>query len=305
MQEGVLLSETTLLDHNGDTLRDERFMHNDGQASVIDLTAGITTFAIKVATAFLKISDGDTDGVDISPLMQFIIASDEKYEFAASTLSKIIRSGLVSYARQFPLYIFAGKPSRRFTVDEDRCWALLGALELEGVEPWYNDGKDLAKVKAVFFKKLLEKYQWALLLVARSIDPDNMYDASSWPERVVVGDSLPLGIFFDVFWKRNLPTLTWTGEAESEPDKLVLRSKPEAPTSFIRLLEGGTSRRYQQLPGDPAFIRVLGIQKLQVDGTLFLPVADLDKKFELEGARCIEVGPVSDNTGLFRGIIDI
>ncbi|KAJ5194330.1 Heterokaryon incompatibility [Penicillium cf. griseofulvum] len=166
LQEGVLLSETVLLDHGGTTLCDDHFMHNHGQASVLDLTAGLTTFAISIATAFLKLSTMQ-DGSNQDEIVKFIRASDKNYQFVAQFLSRLLHSGLIAYTKNSPLYILAGKFSRNYGVDKDQCWALLlGALELGNVTPWYTDTPGMDRVKSVFFESLLKKHQWSILLVA-------------------------------------------------------------------------------------------------------------------------------------------
>lgn len=303
LQEGVLLTETLLLDHHGATLSNDRFLHNKGRASVLDLTAGITQFAIRLAGAFLKISDGNIDDDDPDgPLIQFIRGSDENYIFVAQVLSLIVRSGLVAYTKQSPLYILAGKLSRRFSVDEDQCWALLGALELEGVRVWYNEGKDMDRVKAVFFDNLLRQYQWTLMLVAGT--SDSSHDALSWPEKIVDGTLLPLGIYIDFFRKPNLPFLSWV-PGESEPDILILESKTKSPFTLIRLVKEGVCRRYEQIDDGDGHIRVLDIARLPPSRMLFLAIADLGDRAKTQGQRCIEIEPVDGNVGRFRGVIDI
>ncbi|TGO49724.1 hypothetical protein BOTNAR_0420g00090 [Botryotinia narcissicola] len=58
LQEGVLLPETILIDDASNALEHDTFMHNGGQASVIDLTARVTKPAIGVPQSFLLQANG-------------------------------------------------------------------------------------------------------------------------------------------------------------------------------------------------------------------------------------------------------
>lgn len=194
LQEGVLLSETLLLDHQGTTLRDEHFFHNNGQASVLDLTAGLTTFAIGIAKAFLKLSAPQDDDADHDNIFKFISISDGYYRLAARFLSRLLRSGLIAYTKNSPLYILAGKFSRIYNVNKDECWALLGALELEGVEPWYTETPDMDCVKSIFFQATLQKYQWSMLLVAGESADNHKLAKLPWHTKVTDGHYLPLSL---------------------------------------------------------------------------------------------------------------
>ncbi|THC91588.1 hypothetical protein EYZ11_008956 [Aspergillus tanneri] len=303
LQEGVLLSETILLDMSGAKLPGPKFYHNDGHASVIDLTVGITQFVINVAKAFMWISEADNaDNLDDTPigdLVQFIRSSKENYDFIACILARIIRTGLVSYAGESPLYILAGKDSRRCSQPEDKCWALLGALELEGIKPWYSEGRDMDQVNAVFFSSLLMKYQLKLLIV-----PEINYSLS-WPKRVVEGTSLPLGVFFGIHLYAELPELTWEPEDIDGKDRLVLKARESSSFSLIQLHGLGFHRRYEQIDG---FIRVHSIERVSdplKEKLLFLPVADMEPAQGRKGKRCISIEKAYRNLGYFKGIVDI
>lgn len=311
LQEGVLLSETPLLDQRGTTLHDDRFLHNQGQASVLDLTAGLTTFAIHIATAFLKLSETQ-DGGDYDEVVQFIRASDENYQFVAHFLSRLLRSGLIAYTKKSPLYILAGKFSRKYGVDEDQCWALLGALELPNVTPWYNNAADMDRVKSVFFARLLQEHQWSTLLVAGASADNQELSQLPWHTKVTDGKYLPLGIFFDVNWKPNLPGLSWTYPATPQDDAIHIQTRTGAPFAVVKVRENGSAlcRRYEQLPtrDEAGSIRILPVRPLEHSPALFFPIADLESRPNMPGARCIEIIPTGKETyatGKFRGVIDI
>lgn len=310
LQEGVLLSETLLLDHEGKTLSDDRFLHNQGQASVLDLTAGLTTFAIHIATAFLKISETQGGG-DYDEVVQFISDSRENYQQVAEFLSRLLRSGLIAYTKKSPLYILAGKFSRKYGVEEDQCWALLGALELAHITPWYN-GKDMDRVKSVFFGRLLQEHQWSTMLVAGASEDNEELAQLPWHIKVTDGKYLPLGIFFDVNWKQNLPGLSWTHPATPESDAIHIQTRTGAPFAVLKLRPDGSAlcRRYEQHPTpDPdrvGSIRILPVRPLENSPSLFFPIADLEGRPNMPGARCIEIVPTRTGAqGIFRGVIDI
>ncbi|GFF21975.1 uncharacterized transporter ESBP6 [Aspergillus udagawae] len=311
LQEGVLLSETLLLDYQGTTLRDDRFLHNQGQASVLDLTAGLTTFAIHIATAFLKISETQ-DGGDYDEVVQFIRASEENYQYVAQFLSRLLRSGLIAYTKKSPLYILAGKFSRHYGVEEDQCWALLGALELANVTPWYNNAADIDRVKSVFFARLLQEHQWSTVLVAGASGSQQDIAQLPWHIKVTDGKYLPLGIFFDVNWKPNLPGLSWTYPATPGNDAIHIQTRTGAPFAVVKVRENGSAlcRRYEQLPtpDGAGSIRILPVRPLEPSPALFFPIADLESRPNMPGARCIELIPAGTGAhpaGIFRGVIDI
>jgi hypothetical protein len=309
LQEGVLLSETLLLDHNGKTLSDERFLHNQGQASVLDLTAGLTTFAIHIATAFLKISE-TKDGGDYDEVVRLISESPESYQSVAQFLSRLLRSGLIAYTKKSPLYILAVKLSRKFGVEADQCWALLGALDLGNVTPWYDNSQDMDRVKSVFFANLLQEHQWSTLLVANGSKVPELSELP-WHIKLTDGKYLPLGIFFDVNWRPNLPGLSWTHPTPKN-DAIHIQTKTGAPFAVVKVGENGKAlcRRYEQLssPDGAEYIHVISLRPLEPSPTMYFPIADLEARPNMPGARCIEITPTGSGphaAGIFQGVIDI
>lgn len=327
LQEGVLLSETVLLDHHGNGLPNPRFLHNDGNASVLDLTAGLTTLAIHIASAFMKASTAH-NGVDYDEVVTYITASDNHYQRIACFLSRLLRSGLIGYTKNSPLFILAGKHSRKFSVDADKYWALLGALGLGNVTPPPDYSQELDKVKATFFGHLLNKHQWNLLLVAEPSQNDNNLWRHHWHTRFSDGKYLPLGIFFDVHWKPDLPYLNWVGPTKERAIDAIHMQTPDGKHFAVLKIHGGSAlcRQYQQYHTKDglAYIRVGSVEEVGFRTLLVFPIADLEGTPNKTGMRCILIDsifrhvkdPVADEwievkskggmlEGVFRGVIDI
>ncbi|KAF5855105.1 hypothetical protein ETB97_010045 [Aspergillus alliaceus] len=325
LQEGVLLEKTTLLDYNGKSLSGD-FEPGQKQARVLDLSIPATPLAIHIATAFVRVSEGWTSSKNmpqgmpeqVKQAIDFISASQSNYERAATCLSKIVSSGLVAYwpGKATALYILAGADGRRFTVPEDRCWALLGALDLEDVEPWYvnwpkvDEKKAMKEIKTKFFVPLLKKYQWELLVLPEIVD-QHILDGLSWPERAVHGGFLPLGIYFTQDIELGLPALTYN----EEKDELT-----STPGKFIKLKKRVFCRRYRQarLGVNEGFIEVAKITSQEPSGHLYCPLVDIpvpdistpkpDGWSEVKkGKRCVHIELIKggDTSGCFKGIVDL
>lgn len=316
LQEGVLLTETVLLDHDGRPLAGEHFFHNNGLASVIDLTTGITSLATRIGAAFMEVSDADPENDYVDEIGRWI--RDDRYD-AASYLSRLVRSGLVAYTKESPLYILAGKSTRFYSVEVDAYWALLGALELTTVTPWYND-VDLNRVKEVFFAHLLKKHQWSLMLVPHLPDDPAQRGFLTWSERFADGFYLPLGVFFDVHWKQGLPHLLWAStETQGGWDAIHITTETGSPFNLIRVTENkpGFWRRFEQpnIDARGGFVVVTPITKIDESRNLFLPIADLRKRLGIPGMRCIEIEPAHPESpqakehpgrvGQFKGVTDL
>lgn len=312
LQEGVLLSETILLDHEGMTLRDERFLHSQGQASVIDLTAGLTTFAIRIAKAFMTFSEPNDDG-HYDVVVQYIHVSDQNYYRVAHFLSHLLRSSLIAYTKKTPLYILAGKFSRKYSAEEDQCWELLGALDLGGFTPWYEEKPDMDRVKSVFFMNLLQEHQWSMLLVAAERGIYQKYSPLPWHIKVINGYYLPLGI---VNWKPNLPALSWSHPVprKSQNDAIHIQTSTGAAFTLLRVRKDGTAlcRTYTQYPDrdDKGWIEISSVVRVIPSSSLYFPIADLESTSNMPGARCIEIIPTKEGTqpaptGRFNGVIGI
>lgn len=295
LQEGVLLSETVLLDHDGHTLPHPQFLHNDGKASVLDLTAGITTFAIRIASAFMKVSEANDSG-EFDEVVKYIKTSEKHYERIACFLSRLLHSGLIAYTKNSPLFILAGKNSRYFSVEHDKCWALLGALGLGNITPPPNYDLEMDAVKTIFFGHLLIKHQWTLLLVAGHSGDDDHLSPHHWHTRFADGKYLPLGIFFDIHWRPNLPYLSWLGTTdEKEKDAIHMQSQNGLQFAVLKVRDGSPlGREYEQrhtADGFP-YIHIYPIERLPPSPMLYFPIADLQGRWNKPGMRCIQIQPI-------------
>lgn len=302
LQEGVLLSETVLKDHTGFTLQDEKFIHY-GRASVIDLTARITFLSISIAEAFVLQADGAPQKTTIG---ERIASSPDKAERYRGVLTTLLRSGLVSYAKHSPLYILAGKEKRHFSMDQDKCWALLGALDLEGVDVSYD--LDMTEVRRRFLEALVRKYQWSLLLVPQlaSEDWDKGLDWLDFAD----GRLLPLGTFIDSEIdaknpNKDLPQLSF--------DKQMIVDADKNSIEYYDLTSSQISwyRRYRQTSSGvhidtPRLVE--GGSKETFDAA-YLPLENLGPRDSFRGMRCIRINDFKLQgdlvEGVFGGCIDI
>ncbi|KAJ5100690.1 hypothetical protein N7456_006742 [Penicillium angulare] len=360
LQEGVLLQKSKLMDHEGKGL--PGFMSSTGSpnenvftlgdAAAEHLAVPATGLADDIATAFMRYSEGWTSD-SLHELPQGVSEKvkqaityfgprlangdhSQEYKNSASTFTDLIRCGLVAYwpGPQTGLYILSGASSRRFTTREDRCWALIGALELEGLNPWYSNAKteegkeeDFRKIKKEFFRPLLEKYQWELFIVPTVEDPE--YERLSWFERIVHGGVLPLSLFLVKDPYEDLPRLKY--DAGSDEIICTLESSGCASNStrrnFIQLKKDVFARHYRQKRLDPkepesprGVIEVDEIKVEKMSGLVYLPVMDIHVpdaphlnlgedwgRVESSGLRCaaFELVGGGETSGFFKGIVDL
>ncbi|BCS28341.1 uncharacterized protein APUU_61389S [Aspergillus puulaauensis] len=328
LQEGVLLSETVLLDHHGRSLRNPRFIHNNRQASVLDITAGLTTLAIHIASAFMKVNE-EYNGGYYDEVANYITTSVSNYQKIAEFLSRLLRSGLIAYTKDSPLFVLAGKHSRHFSVKADECWALLGALGLGNITPPPDYNQELDQVKATFFGHLLKKHQWSLLLVAGHSLDDAHLTPQNWHTRFADGKYLPLGVFFDVHWKPNLPYLNWIGPTTQENKDAIHMQTPTGKHFTVLRLNNSSAlaRTYEQCHNDSG-LPYIHVERVETPWfpteMLFFPIADLQGTPNMPGSRCIQIEPIPRMVkdpvsgkkvklnshigtleGYFRGVIDI
>ncbi|MCJ1465051.1 hypothetical protein MMC07_003667 [Pseudocyphellaria aurata] len=302
LQEGVLLSETVLKDHTGFTLQDDRFIHY-GRASVIDLTARITFLSISIAEAFVLQADGASQK---SAIGERIASSPEKAEKYRGVLTTLLRSGLVSYAKHSPLYILAGKEKRYYSMEHDKCWALLGALDLEGVDVSYQ--VDMNEVRRRFLEALVRRYQWALLLVPRLASED-------WGKELdwldfADGRLLPLGTFIDSEINagkpsKDLPRLSF--------DKKIIVDGLKNGIDYYDLTSSQISwyRRYRQTSSGVHIDTPRSGKSSPKESfdAAYLPLESLGPRDSLRGMRCIRINDFklqgNSAEGKFGGCIDI
>ncbi|KAG9254540.1 uncharacterized protein F5Z01DRAFT_687367 [Emericellopsis atlantica] len=278
-------------------------------------TSGFTSLATRIGNAFIEVSDADPENDYLNDLGRWVRGEPSA---AAQYLSRLIRSGLVAYTNDPPLYILAGKSTRQFSVDVDAYWAFLGALEMTTVVPWYND-VDLDRVRDYFFSHLLKRHQWCLILTPYVADNAGPMDLR-WSQKFSDRFYLPLGVLFDVHWKQGLPHLPWaSAEMEGGLDTIHLTAETGLPFSFVRVTksEAGFWRRFEQEEFDPkgGAVIVTPVTKMAEAPNLFLPIADLGKRLDIPGMRCIEIEPADPRTpqarehpgrvGKFKGVTDL
>ncbi|KAJ5615053.1 heterokaryon incompatibility protein het-6-like protein [Penicillium hordei] len=194
LQEGIMLSETRLIDGAGHTLNNDRFIHG-GKARVVNLTDVITGLATEIGKAFVNQADGKEPQSQIDKAIR---GSTENSEKLLDVLIQFVKSGLVSYAKDSALYILAGKKKRYFSRPLDECWALLGAMGIDDVQVSYT--LSMWESKTIFLRALIRKFQWSMLLLP---DPSPATQTAFKWLQLVDGDVTPIGIFVDsmVGWK--------------------------------------------------------------------------------------------------------
>ncbi|GIJ91156.1 hypothetical protein Asppvi_010121 [Aspergillus pseudoviridinutans] len=305
LQEGILLPNAPLVDSKGLKLQNTIFPEG-GAASVASITATVVPLASRIGDAFRDYSEKESFANE-EYIVRFIQAHDDNYEFMARFLAALIRSGFVGYNSGAPLFLLAGKASRKFSKPEDECWALIGAMDINVPNPQYYNGLQMDRVMSMFFEPLLERYQWRLFLIGRMMDDD--WRTKSWPRRVVEGHALPLEIYFSVSWEERLPVLRLDPEI---PRKLHMTPHQEEKT--IQLIDNEQHvlcRRYKQSTYQDGFVRLTKIEEEFTKESLFLKVASLeslnkgDNKGLREGFRCIEIQRITDNEGRFWGVADV
>ncbi|KAF5657159.1 heterokaryon incompatibility protein [Fusarium heterosporum] len=167
LQEGALLNSTRLIDGNGTTFSSpdlRHSIHDDKVARVDDIGDPVTYLAHHLAgTYFIQLEGHDPDRS--RPVLEKFASSLPKDPETALKLRRLVksftRSGLVGYSQFSPLYILAGKQGRNFGRKEDSCWALVGALQLEGMPVKYDIDMDV--IKGILLKALVKKYQCMML----------------------------------------------------------------------------------------------------------------------------------------------
>ncbi|KAF4453167.1 Heterokaryon incompatibility [Fusarium austroafricanum] len=322
LQEGVLLPNTPLLDRRGNRLRFGEFLRDN--AVVSSISASINRLAEDIAKSFVYISWQDYSTESPPPglarILEFIAAAPENGVFLATFLADLLRTGLVGYTKNAPLFILSGRVSRRFACPEDHYWALLGAMEITVANPWYNDGRGIGPVIAAFFGALLERHQWRLFLMAK-MDQRAEWHNRGWSERISEGHALPLEIYLGtVTLFTDLPQITLDG-----PDALLLKPlKSEDPGKkpkiiFIDKDQPLYTRRHHQSTYMNGFIHIDAVEHDSYTNSIFLPIAnvepldDIDKKDKKTSPwqkvrkdyRCIEIEHLAESSGRFLGVADV
>jgi hypothetical protein len=309
LQEGVMLSETRLIDGTGEPLMNDRFIF-DGLACVINLTDTITKLATEIGKAFVNQADG------IEPqnrIDEAVRASAANYERLLDILSQFVKSGLVAYAKGSPLYILAGKKTRRFGRPLDEYWALLGAMGIDDLQVSYT--LPSWEVKTIFLRALVQKFQWSMLLLP---DPHFHQMNFNWLQ-LVDGELFPIGVFVDSKFGqiKNSPMISYSSDAihiypNSEGEKKSRMSLFQEP-------QINTFRYYRQINDKVRIISSATATPEDMDflsQMTYLPIEDLEAREDPEtkenivGQRCVVVQgfykpPQRGEVGVYRGTIDI
>lgn len=297
LQEGVILHDSPLIDDDLEPLPGD-FLHPN--ASVIDLSARTTHVAVNfLASALLVLNENP----NANPFVEYLAATPSNRIWATKVLARLLQSGLVSYSGLSPLYILAGKPSRRFDPDNlDQYWALVGALDLANVAVSYE--VSLIEACNRFFGPLLQRYQWQLLLIPR---PPAIFSSRSWPQVISDGNFLPLGVYFDMNFLPDLPTLSCPS-----PDILLVGGHGPPQVYVFQLRTVVAYRRYRQLQStfsDKPRVEVLGPELTQPGDVRYIQLANIPPRAtdhsHLPGTRCIEIEHWNTDRRTFNGIVDI
>ncbi|KAI9042480.1 uncharacterized protein KD926_005561 [Aspergillus affinis] len=339
LQEGVLLGPTHLVDVNGEKLEDDRFLYG-GCASVLDITIRITRLAVDLAQAFVIQAEGqEADGSTPRGQLAEALANPNSARALRQSLKSLINSGLVGYTEYSPLYILAGKQSRTFGVSQDACWALLGAMGLDGVKVDYN--VPMEEIKRVFLTALIKRYQWTMLLLplpefqVKELRGQEVYMRDfAWTD-IVDGVLLPIGVCVDTLIRPKSPPTNPTPprDPEKDPEEKLRRSLPTLTyTDTLRIKPredgGGTLVVYSGEKQDDVWFRhycqnsdglrivtprVAGPEdEDRIHGAWFLPLEDLDVRNKVQGKRCLVLFRFNSKPpdaqpayGDFGGICDI
>ncbi|KAF5874991.1 putative heterokaryon incompatibility protein het-6-like protein [Botrytis fragariae] len=313
LQEGVLLPETILIDGASNALQHDTFMHNGGHASVIDLTARVTKLAVEVAQSFLLQANGKEPQNQVGMLID---ESAHRADEFRQILRALVTSGLVAYSKASPLYILSGKQSRKFGMEQDSCWALIGAMELEGVTVNYNLPMD--EIKMMFLRALFKKYQWSMLLLPQPLLSVNEGQSASnfkWVN-IVDGLLIPVGVFVDsqigLASKSMLPSIALD-------NAMTVTVQPPKTSQTFTLWKNLDIKWYLHYVQTEAGVEIRSLASKtsptpRISDAVFLKLEDLGKNdkaaAESTGMRCAAImefgtSQVKESAGVFGGIVDL
>ncbi|PIG80511.1 hypothetical protein AARAC_001636 [Aspergillus arachidicola] len=290
LQEGVLLGSTYLL-------------YRDGNTSP---TAGSR---IPARPPFAICQSRSPPGAGL--FGHLLPKAPESVIWLRRSIQTLARSGLVGYFAFSPLSILAGKNSRQYGWEQDSCWALVGAIELENIEVSYDF--PMEEIKRRLLSALVDKYQGMMFFLPFLECP--------WTD-VVDGALLPVGLFL----------------VESHPDpELPLDKQPTFHFSDERFIsddlrvkapDGQTMRLFRVSPDQITYFRHdrQDLDGLRIVSSRAVPVAEdpllanarllplwnVDLKEDVRGKRCLLVlqlkGPTAADEpahAAFGGMIDV
>lgn len=321
LQEGVLLSETNLIDGEGNALPGLYFWLGD-QATVSDLTIPISRLAYELAMAYFIRSQGHEPDMGAEVPVAVHVMSRAPELWLRRSLQTFLRSGLVNFWKRSPLYILSGKQGRSFGNIRDSCWALVGALDITDIEVSYDESVSMEEVKTRLLRALVDKYQWEILMLAFPESLGRKEDDQDGPAGrgfrwtdVVDGVMLPIDAFCVEVQdgpeasQGSLPILSYT-------NGLHIKGRKDNRICLFRPSAGSASwfRHYRQ-DGDGLKCvsnkEVAFGQDRILSTAWLLPIHHINMKVDNPGRRCLVLLGLTQQTArapataTFGGMIDI
>ncbi|KAB8271100.1 hypothetical protein BDV30DRAFT_250262 [Aspergillus minisclerotigenes] len=328
LQEGVLLGSTCLLDRDGNTLSDSRF-YKSTQATVRDLSIQVSVLAHNLADAYFIQSEGhepDTRRPGAGQFGHLLPKAPESTIWLRRSIQTLARSGLVGYYAFSPLSILAGKNSRQYGWEQDSCWALVGAMELENIEVSYDF--PMEEIKRRFLSALVDKYQMMMFFlpflecaVEEKRTTGSIQRPFQWTD-VVDGALLPVSLFLveshtdPELPLEKEPTFHFSDERFNSDDLRV--KAPDGQTMSLFRVSPDQITYFRHYRQDLDGLRIVSSRTVTVaeDPLLanawLLPLWDVDLKGDVRGKRCLLVlqleGPTAADQpahAVFGGMIEV
>ncbi|KAK6810946.1 hypothetical protein RU639_013259 [Aspergillus parasiticus] len=328
LQEGVLLGSTCLLDRDGNTLSDSRF-YNSSQATVRDLSIPASVLAHNLATAYFIQSEGhdpDTTRPGAGQFGHLLPKAPESAVWLRRSIQTLAQSGLVGYFAFSPLSILAGKNSRQYGWEQDSCWALVGAMELENIEVSYDF--PMEEIKRRFLSALVDKYQGMMFFlpflecpVKEKRTTGSIQRSFQWTD-VVDGALLPVSLFLveshtdPELPEEKQPTFHFSDDRFISEDLRV--KAPDGQTMSLFRVSPDDLTYFRHYRQDLDGLRIVSSRTVTVaeDPLLanawLLPLWNVDLKGDVRGKRCLLVlqlkGPTAADQpahAVFGGMIDV
>ncbi|KAM0192360.1 hypothetical protein ACHAPI_008307 [Fusarium lateritium] len=323
LQEGVLLSSTSLIDGNGTTFTTPDLRHSiyeDKIARVDDIGNPISYLTHHLAgTYFTQIEGHDPD--TSRPMLENFASSLPKTSDTALELRRVVKSltnsGLVGYSKHSPLYILAGKQTRKFGWPQDSCWALVGALQLDDMPVSYD--LPMNEIKRILLEALIKKYQWMMLCLPfpemqfKQEENENETRRFDWID-ISDGALLPVSLFLVeesalLEAEKNLPILEFS-------TTLTLKAKKKSFTLLQGSLKNFTWFRHYRQDKDGLRIvnpdTIVPTEKSGPQELWLLPLSQVELRDGEKGRRCLLILDWKSATvtgepagGTFGGLIDM
>lgn len=313
-QEGALLSETVLLDSEGNMLSGPEFSVSD-HATVSDLTKPIIHISQQLAAGYFIKSQGHEPDTGLQIPDSANILSQAPEDWLCFALKVMLWSGLANPLKNSPLHTLAGRANRKFGVKQDGCWGLVGILGLTNIEITYDEEDFLMEeTKARFFRTLIDMYQWEILMMGFPEDSQFASEGFKWQD-VLSGVMLPVHAFAveirdaPASTPIDLPVLSYTNEIriKGRNGKKVTLYRPTDE-------ENKWFRHYRQ---DDNGLRIISNRETTFEQDTILcfswlvPLHHINMKVGVSGMRCLALiskRPEMSNAPAcfaFGGVIDI